>query len=82
MLVCALYCLLTFPDTSSHQGMMRRVKAGRPSATSRIGLGISAVQLSGESKIGHGDCWEVCTITVALTSESWQISSRREVQKI
>lgn len=41
MFVWALYCLLTFPDTSSLQGIMRNRNIGRPWPFSLNGWGIS-----------------------------------------
>ncbi|KAJ7443271.1 hypothetical protein FB451DRAFT_1190177 [Mycena latifolia] len=51
--ICALYCLLRLPETSSAQGMIRSTKTGRPSATSRIGWGLNgtkSVRVSGRKR--------------------------------
>ena len=37
---CALYCFDLFPETSSHQGIIRNEKHGRPSDISRVGWGL------------------------------------------
>lgn len=43
MLTWALYCLLTFPDTSSLQGINRRLNTGLPWADVRIGLTVDGI---------------------------------------
>lgn len=39
MLICGLYCLLRFPDTSSAQGITQRLNTGLPFAVARMGFG-------------------------------------------
>ena len=50
MLVCALYCLLIFPETSSLQGITLMRKIGQPTALSRSGW------LVRQSRISFGVC--------------------------
>jgi hypothetical protein len=40
MFICALYCLLRFPETSSAHGIIRSTNTGLPCAIARIGWGV------------------------------------------
>lgn len=54
MFVCALYNLLTFPETSSAHGMSRMVNIGLPFAIFRRGFNMFSLAHTGEQSIKLG----------------------------